>query len=332
MRKDSKKGKTYEEFYGIERAKQIKNKNSIAHVGKIKKPMSIEQKQKISLSMKGKNNWKTSNRGKKGWYKGYWCDSSWELIYVIYCLEHDIKIVKNTKQFKYNHNGVTKRWQPDFFNFKDNCYVEIKGYETEKDLCKYKGFKESLIVLYKKEIDIFKKYVLEKYGKYFINFYENKESKKIKTVEEINKKRREDGYNRQKIKIELIKNSNINFNKKGWIQEVVNLTKLRRQYVKIFMKLYLPEIFEGAYKFEKSNNKKRTIKDKTEYWNNIWNERTDIVRNSNINFNKLGWVKEVSSLLKMDHSEVNRFMKKYLPEICENAYRKNKKHKQLNMF
>jgi len=31
-----------------------------------------------------------SGRGKSGWYKGYWCDSSWELAYVIYNIDHDV--------------------------------------------------------------------------------------------------------------------------------------------------------------------------------------------------------------------------------------------------
>ena len=32
-----------------------------------------------------------SGRGKKGWYKGYYCDSTWELAWVIYQLDHGVK-------------------------------------------------------------------------------------------------------------------------------------------------------------------------------------------------------------------------------------------------
>ena len=39
-----------------------------------------------------------SGRGKKGWYKGFFCDSSWELAYVIYCLDHNIDIKRNTNK------------------------------------------------------------------------------------------------------------------------------------------------------------------------------------------------------------------------------------------
>ena len=31
-----------------------------------------------------------SGRGKQGWYKGYWCDSSWELAFVMYCLYNNL--------------------------------------------------------------------------------------------------------------------------------------------------------------------------------------------------------------------------------------------------
>lgn len=35
-------------------------------------------------------------RGKSGWYKGFWCDSSWELAFLIYHLEHEIPISRNS--------------------------------------------------------------------------------------------------------------------------------------------------------------------------------------------------------------------------------------------
>ena len=49
-----------------------------------------------------------SGRGKKGWYKGFFCDSSWELAYVVYCLDHKINITRNTKKTKYVWDNVVK--------------------------------------------------------------------------------------------------------------------------------------------------------------------------------------------------------------------------------
>ena len=43
--------------------------------------------------------------GIKGWYKGFWCDSSWELAYVIYNLDHGIEFRRNTEKFEYEYCG-----------------------------------------------------------------------------------------------------------------------------------------------------------------------------------------------------------------------------------
>lgn len=41
---------------------------------------------------------KGSGIGKSGWYKGIYCDSSWQLAYVIYHLEHQFNIVRNKQK------------------------------------------------------------------------------------------------------------------------------------------------------------------------------------------------------------------------------------------
>ena len=69
-----------------------------------------ERKIKISETMKKNPNSgglrKGSGRGKKGYYKGYWCDSSWELAWVIYQLDHNIKIKRNWEKFEYEYNNI----------------------------------------------------------------------------------------------------------------------------------------------------------------------------------------------------------------------------------
>ena len=95
----------------------------------------IERRKKISISMK--KNPKSgglrrgSGRGKKGWYKGYWCDSSWELAWVIYQLDNDKKIERNWNKFDYFYENKKHYYIPDFLM--DNKYYEIKGYMTEKN-------------------------------------------------------------------------------------------------------------------------------------------------------------------------------------------------------
>ena len=137
------------------------------------------RRKKISESMK-KNPMsgglrKGSGRGKKGWYKGYWCDSSWELAWVIYSLDHNIKFERNNTGFVYLYKGKKRKYYPDFISNK--IYFEIKGrrkYEEMDDIDKEKisQFKKELKVLYSKDIDPYLKYVKNKYGENFISLYE----------------------------------------------------------------------------------------------------------------------------------------------------------------
>lgn len=113
-----------------------------------------------------------SGRGKKGWYKGYYCDSSWELAYVIYNLEHEIEFKRNKQGFEYWYLGKKHKFYPDFI-LKDGTYVEIKGAMTEQNKVKISSFCGSLTVLDNHGIKAYLDYVESKYGKDFINFYEN---------------------------------------------------------------------------------------------------------------------------------------------------------------
>lgn len=175
------KGKNYEQLYGINNANKIKTKLSLAKKGKTTGIASTYEKEmarrkKISLSMK--NNPKVggyrfgSGRGKKGRYKGFWCDSSWELVYIIYCIEHDIRIERNWSKFKYIWNNQVRYWIPDFIE--NSVYVEIKGYLTDKVYAKIKQFPYTLKVITENEIRTYLDYVLTKYGKNFISLYENR--------------------------------------------------------------------------------------------------------------------------------------------------------------
>jgi len=138
-----------------------------------------ERKRKISETMK-KNPMagglrKGSGRGKKGWYGGYWCDSSWELAWVIYNIDHNIIFKRNIDGFEYIYDNQNRKYYPDFII--DNTYYEIKGrrsflemdYENQE---KVKQFKYNLIVLYEKDMEQYLTYVIGKYGKDYITMYE----------------------------------------------------------------------------------------------------------------------------------------------------------------
>lgn len=113
---------------------------------------------------------KGSGRGKQGWYKGIWCDSSYELAFVIYNLEHNISFKRNKDKFVYEYNGKSYRYTPDFKI--GNTYIEIKGFKTEKDTYKWNSC-SNLKVLFKEDLQKEFDYVITKYGKDYIRLYEH---------------------------------------------------------------------------------------------------------------------------------------------------------------
>jgi endogenous inhibitor of DNA gyrase (YacG/DUF329 family) len=115
---------------------------------------------------------KGSSRGKCGWYKGYWCDSSYELVFVIYCLDHNIKIQRNKKGYEYVYRGKKHIYYPDFRV--NGILTEIKNFRSELTDEKLKSVNEKIDIIYRDTIQPYIKYVEEKYGKDYLKLYKNK--------------------------------------------------------------------------------------------------------------------------------------------------------------
>jgi len=88
-------------------------------------------------------------------YNGVKLKGSWELIVVKWFDENDIEWEHETKYFEYEWEG-SRRYYPDFYLPKFNLFIEVKGYETERDREKWRSV-PNLIVLKKNEIDLIKK-------------------------------------------------------------------------------------------------------------------------------------------------------------------------------
>jgi hypothetical protein len=132
-----------------------------------------ERKRKISETMKRNKRGgyrEKGGRGKKGRYKGIWCDSSWELAWVIYHLDHNIKFERNQERFYYEWEGETHYYIPDFRINEE--FIEVKGYMTEQARAKRDQFPRKLTILNKKEMRPIFDYVISKYGNNFISKYE----------------------------------------------------------------------------------------------------------------------------------------------------------------
>lgn len=113
-----------------------------------------------------------SGRGKSGHYKEFFLNSTYELVYVIYCLDHDIKFERNLKGYSYfdpDRNNWFK-FYPDFIT--DDGLIEIKGYKTKLTEYKLSGVQEAIKVLYKEDLKEMFDYVKSKTGLPITRFQE----------------------------------------------------------------------------------------------------------------------------------------------------------------
>ncbi len=128
-----------------------------------------EYRKKISLAVTGKTGGFRDFNGKNsGHYKGIQFQSSWELAFIVYHLEHDIKFTRSIDWFIYFYNNKKARYYPDFI--KDGSYIEIKAFHSEKTDAKVFYFPKNkdLIILYKEEMQVYLNYCINKYGKDFV--------------------------------------------------------------------------------------------------------------------------------------------------------------------
>lgn len=80
-----------------------------------------------------------SGRSKSGYYKGVYCGSTYELCWVIYQLDHNIKFSRFPGKLELN--GV--KYYPDFLLNDGKTIVETKGYEAQESVDKKTRVAES---------------------------------------------------------------------------------------------------------------------------------------------------------------------------------------------
>lgn len=138
---------------------------------RIGREVSKETRQKISDKCKGKTGGyrEGSSRAKGGWYKGIRCDSSWELAWILYNLDHNITFYRNKKSYEYIWEGKVRRYYPDFI-LEDGTVIEIKNFITEQVIAKASAV-ANIKIICKEEIKLYLDYVIEKYGKDFTRLY-----------------------------------------------------------------------------------------------------------------------------------------------------------------
>lgn len=114
-----------------------------------------------------------SGRSKSGWYKGYFCNSSYELAWVLWSLKNKTVFRRNTEGFDYTNTKKTKsKYYPDFYLINENQYIEIKGLKEKEFENKLKFFPRKIEVFDKIKMTPILNWVKKTYGHDFIKLYE----------------------------------------------------------------------------------------------------------------------------------------------------------------
>lgn len=103
-------------------------------------------------------------RAKKELYNEEWMHSSWETIFAKWCDENEIKWTKRVPYFRYVWEGTERKYFPDFYLKELDLYVEVKGYETDRDTVKW-SVVNNLIIVKQKEINEIKSGIYRLIGK-----------------------------------------------------------------------------------------------------------------------------------------------------------------------
>ena len=141
--------------------KEIKYIGSINHINYCSDKCKLEYKHTHLGGYR-----KGSGIGKHGWYKGIYCDSSWELAFVVYYLDHNLQIKRCKEKRKYLYRDKLYTYIPDFIT--NEGIIEIKGYKTEQSEEKRKQ-NPDIKFLYQKDIQYCLDYTINKYGKEYWN-------------------------------------------------------------------------------------------------------------------------------------------------------------------
>lgn len=120
------------------------------------------RKEKISATMKKNPNAGGfrigSGRSNKCWYESeiagkVYCHSSYELKYARWLDSNGINWKKNWDKFPYIFKDKSHSYIPDFYIVDENKFVEIKGYQQDRDLAKWAHFPHRLEILKREDLE-----------------------------------------------------------------------------------------------------------------------------------------------------------------------------------
>lgn len=273
---------------------EIARKVSKATAGRKGKPHTEETKarlREVALERNLGGYQEKAGRGKKGKYRNIWCDSSWELAFVIKCFEEGKDIKRCTEKRKYVFEGKDKCYHPDFI-VNGNIY-EIKGWKTKEWGAKH-IHNPDVIVIGHEEIKDYLEYARAKYGSDFTHLYEEKcfnTKGGLKEPVDLERVRLE----KLKAKLDLVRG--VDFGSCDWPEVCAELLNVSEKTSKAFIRKHLSEYPLAAKKLKKPLPEE------------VIALRIKLL--SEIDLLKFGWVSKASKALGMSHTSVKRFVDKY---------------------
>jgi hypothetical protein len=130
-------------------ATKVKN-GTLAHTAASKRKLSETMKR---VAIERPESYSSSNRGrtKQIIVDGIKLQGQWEVDFYLWAKEKGLDPKRPTKGFSYNWHG-TRTYYPDFYIPPLDMYVEVKGYETDKDQAKWSQFPKKLCIIKEAEI------------------------------------------------------------------------------------------------------------------------------------------------------------------------------------
>jgi len=136
-----------------------KERSRIANQEKVKRIWNdpdYRKRHQESMKRAVENNpesYTSSNRGrtKQIEYDGIKFQGQWELDFYKWAKEQGLDPQRPNTGFPYHWNG-DRTYFPDFYIHSMNAYVEVKGYETDRDRAKWSQFPKRLIIIKAQQI------------------------------------------------------------------------------------------------------------------------------------------------------------------------------------
>lgn len=240
-----------------------------------------------------------SGRSKSGYYKGIYCGSTYELVYVIYRLDHNLCV----KRF----DGYIKNdkicYYPDFIE--GNLITEIKGYYTQlvdekSKLAKENGY--DIQVLYKKDLIYAFNWAKENYQyKVLTDLYDNYKPR-YKYICDYCKK---EFYSEKKKKTEHVFCSRTCCGKYNCSNKEIK----KKQYLSLMKTLSLKP--HKNIKLYKQRENGKLIREKRIFRINLVLNNTE-----KIDFNHRGWSERLKQILMMSRRDrAVRWLKTNIPDL-----------------